>query len=81
MFQPTNESYVRAVVEETMARYDHPTDDDQIPTGSQSYRPGQTACQALHALGHLFLGLGERLERLGTTETALPQSRSTLRVR
>lgn len=66
MFQPTNESFVRSIVEET--RYESATDDDHMPVASRSYQPGRNV---VHFLGHLFLGLGQRLDKLGSREIAL----------
>lgn len=74
MFQPTNESFVQSVVEETRTRYQENTDDDHIPLSYESYQPSRfyrMLCLVIHFFGHLLHGLGERLENLGVPDVSL----------
>lgn len=84
MFQPTNESFVQTVVEETQTRYQENLDDDSISKASHSSQPSQSAlfvCQSLHVLGHLLHALGVRLENLNVPDVSLGTRPSDLGTR
>jgi len=63
MFHPTNESFIRQTVESTQTYYHDLTDDDQVPNRSQAYQPTPGIVRGVvHLLGHVFMGIGKRLE-------------------
>jgi hypothetical protein len=74
MFQPFNESFVQSTVEATINRYAGETEEERALRERKSYQPsglGIQMRQIVHAVGHAFLNMGERLEKSGGHNTPL----------
>ena len=75
MFSPTNESYVHLTVESTLDRHLGETDEERAQRCGESYQPSRLSTSllsVLHALGHVLLSIGQRLEALPSTPSTTP---------
>lgn len=73
MFLPTNESFIRSSVEGTIDRHMGETEEERIIRVGQPYHPRCLLCvglKVLHFIGHLLLGLGNRLEHVEWSRTS-----------
>ena len=73
MFQPTNESFIRGVVEASIDRHVGESEVERLLREGKPYRPSSWSCQvrqALHRLGHRLMTFGRRLEYVGAPQAS-----------
>ena len=81
MFQPTNESYVRSMVEATIVQHSGETEVEQLLRQGTPYRESSLSHRGrdlLHILGHVLLGLGKRLEALDQSQEKVLTHQQTM---
>jgi len=84
MFQPTNESYIRSVVEATIDRHMGETEVERVLRQEQSYHEGGVS-RGMHSLlaslRHLLLGVGRRLESANAPDAVSPRPQTQTALR
>ena len=82
MFQPTNESYVRSLVESTIDRHMGESEVERVLRQEQPCQESSLSNPMrgfLAAVGHVLHGIGERLENVKTPDAVLSHRQTASR--